>query len=82
MSLEQNAKYLEEQWTELMEAVNDREFYRAKEIAQAVSDAGFSLVAGQLFEAIANERKEWEENRGVEAEPYDNLRKDYLGSRA
>lgn len=63
MSIVQNTKWLEEKWTELMEAVNTGNFDEAESIANLVEEAGFSMVANELYKEITTAKADYEANQ-------------------
>lgn len=63
MSVEQNTEYLDEKWTELMEAVNSNDFDSAERVAEQVKFAGFTFVSSELFKEIATARQDYEANK-------------------
>ena len=66
MSNTANTNYLENKWEEIMEAVNDGDFDEAEAIAMTVEEAGFELVANDLYKAIATAKADYEANKEPE----------------
>ena len=63
MSTIQNTNYLENKWEEVMEAVEEQDFEKGEKIAQSVSDAGFPLIAREIYTEIATAKEDYEANK-------------------